>query len=403
MTHPLLIENVHIQNFGCIKDLEMKLTPLHALIGPNDSGKSAILRAVRTAMQLVNGNFTGSLDVNEGQCIPFHPGLNDNAEINVVLENYLKYKVKIFSGEDLKESILLNSGLSNSFKRTIWQEPEGTKPFLGINPNITKEDYHRINLPENFSPKNVLWKTVEMRVRFNDLLAEMKSKFPFVELSKQKPRMVRIDPDSLRLAGGLIPQNQPITIGEKGVGLASILDALKDSRIDEYLLIRKNISDLFPTIADINVYAINNTQKGLKIKLRNGTEVQSGFISEGVLYYLAFSALQYLEPASILLVEEPENGLHPSRIKDIMTILREVSKTTQVLIATHSPLVINEMQPEEVSLIRRDPETGTSAEPMNKTKDFKERAKIYALGELWLSYADGVDEKELRGTGHNDK
>jgi predicted ATPase len=125
-------------------------------------------------------------------------------------------------------------------------------------------------------------------------------------------------------------------------------------------------------------------------------------MSEGLLFYLAYAALSYLEPASILLVEEPENGLHPQRIKDIMKILRELSKNTQVLIATHSPLAINEMQPEEVTILWRDSEKGTQLVPIAQTPEFEARSKIYALGELWLSYADGVDESPLRNGSGND-
>ncbi len=42
------INRLRIQNYGCIKDATFELTPLHALIGPNDSGKSTVLRALRT-------------------------------------------------------------------------------------------------------------------------------------------------------------------------------------------------------------------------------------------------------------------------------------------------------------------------------------------------------------------
>ena len=42
------VEKLRVQNFGRIRDAEIQLTPLHALIGPNDSGKSTVLRALRT-------------------------------------------------------------------------------------------------------------------------------------------------------------------------------------------------------------------------------------------------------------------------------------------------------------------------------------------------------------------
>ncbi|MGI5860718.1 MAG: AAA family ATPase [Myxococcales bacterium] len=43
------LDRIRIERFGCIKDASFSLTPLHALVGPNDSGKSTVLRAIRWA------------------------------------------------------------------------------------------------------------------------------------------------------------------------------------------------------------------------------------------------------------------------------------------------------------------------------------------------------------------
>jgi predicted ATPase len=131
------------------------------------------------------------------------------------------------------------------------------------------------------------------------------------------------------------------------------------------------------------------------VELTDGRNIEARQLSEGMLYWLAFAALPYLGPASIILIEEPENGLHPSRIAEVMRVLRSVASSAQVMIATHSPLVINELQADEVTLITRTPERGTIATPLSRTKNFAQRAKVYALGELWLNYADGDFESEL--------
>jgi len=76
-----------------------------------------------------------------------------------------------------------------------------------------------------------------------------------------------------------------------------------------------------------------------------------------------------------------------------MEILRKISETAQVVIATHSPLVINEMKPEEVTVVTR-----TSGDKLcidQGDPGFVDRSKVYALGELWLSYANGKDEAPL--------
>ena len=47
------VETVRIENFGCVRDAQLDLTRLHALIGPNDSGKSTVLSAIRTLCEVI--------------------------------------------------------------------------------------------------------------------------------------------------------------------------------------------------------------------------------------------------------------------------------------------------------------------------------------------------------------
>lgn len=107
-----------------------------------------------------------------------------------------------------------------------------------------------------------------------------------------------------------------------------------------------------------------------------------------MLYFLAILALPYLSPVSLLLVEEPENGLHPARVAEVVRLLRAMVETTgtQVIIATHSPLVINELRPEEVTVVTRPSlEQGSQCTPIRETHNFAQRNGVYALGELWLA------------------
>jgi predicted ATPase len=139
----------------------------------------------------------------------------------------------------------------------------------------------------------------------------------------------------------------------------------------------------------------SSNTKALGIQLKDGSFAAADFMSEGMLYFLAYVALQHVEPTPLILIEEPENGLHPARISEVMRVLRELSKTSQVIIATHSPLVINELEPEEVTVLTRDPEKGTQVHPLKDTPNFAQRSEVYSLGELWVSYSDGDQEKPL--------
>jgi predicted ATPase len=133
----------------------------------------------------------------------------------------------------------------------------------------------------------------------------------------------------------------------------------------------------------------------LRAQLVDDKEIPAEAMSEGLLYFLGFKALEYLDGTKLFLVEEPENGLHPARISEVMRILRSISETSQVLIATHSPLVVNELEGEEITVVTRDPQSGTRGILLKDVPGFDKAKEVYALGEFWLSYADGEMEEPL--------
>lgn len=277
-------QHITITGFRCIKSVELQLTRLHALIGPNDSGKSSILRAVETHWDQT----ISALRAKEF----FIPGLEEAAPPEV--------------------------------------------------------------------------------------------------------RFLRLDPDALRRPSSLIPEESSLRFAdERGTGLAGLYDALLSRDRAAFIELESAFRRLFPTVRALRLDNTREGQKVLGLTLLDGAKVTTDEMSEGMLYWLAFAILEHLDPVDLLLVEEPENGRHPSRIREVMQVLRALSERTQIVLATHSPLVINELQPEEVTLITRTPEHGTRATPMTATKNFAKRAEVYALGELWLSYADGDVEGEL--------
>lgn len=310
------IERIRIRGFRCIQEIEFPLTPLHALIGPNDSGKSTILEALMGA-----------------------PRSNAGAPSEMT---------------------------TFSNKRALTCGPPGVfEHGAQVEPNQAIRD----NLASSPSP---------------------------AMLALASPvRMVRLDPDAMRQPTSLIAQGNPLEYGPRGHGLAAVYDAFLSRRLDVFLEISKRFTELFPTARSIQLTNHSESTKVLGVELKDGRSVDAFRLSEGMLYWLAFAALPYLNPAPLILVEEPENGLHPSRIADVMRVLRDISNISQIIIATHSPLVVNELQPDEVTIITRTPERGTIATPLSQTKNFEQRSKVYALGELWLNYADGDLESEL--------
>jgi predicted ATP-dependent endonuclease of OLD family len=363
------IERFTAKNYGCLKDVSVALTPLHAFIGPNDSGKSTLLRAMRTAVQFAGSSFT--LDEHD-QPQPFDSGLSlfepeDRIEISW---RDMVYRIRMAGSAaedaepqdvyDVDEELLVNGAQVRTKRRRVRKVSE------------RKYDYGALRVASD-NPSLRGASTFFMR----------------------GSRLLRLDPDALREPSNLITSSRIDFKDEHGRGLPGVYDVILNQHMDGYVAIQANVRRLFPSVKALGLENISDSTKEIRIQLTSGEWIPARFVSEGLLYYLAFEAIQYLAPKALLLVEEPENGLHPARIVEVMRILREISKTTQVLLATHSPLVINEMQPEEVSVVTRKPDEGTKVTPMKETANFEKRSSVYALGELWLSFADGVEEAPL--------
>lgn len=342
-----LIKRLTVKNYGCVKNVSVELTPLHAFIGPNDSGKSTLLRALRTLTQYGGGVFDDDT--------PFKPQFPEvDGFIDIAYPDKLAYRM------DSRE------------------KGSGETVYMAGTQDRWSEARNGINNVGMLSPRSNVPQIVEIAKRV------------------MPPRFVRLYSDALRAPASLITFGDPVRfLDERGLGLPGIYDVLINQSVETFLGILKNVRKLFPSVELLGLENISSSQKVVAVTLKDKRRIDASGMSEGLLYYLAFSALPSLSPTSVILIEEPENGLHPARIAEVMTILREVSKTTQVILATHSPLVINEMKPEEVSVVIRPFDKGTQVTRIDKTRNFKDRAKVYALGELWLSYADGDYEAPL--------
>jgi predicted ATPase len=327
------VETVRIENFGCVRDARLELTRLHALIGPNDSGKSTVLSALRMMGELIR---VGQLELQRAQDGRLNPRGVDGTKIS-----------------------------------THW----GTIDFVCV------------RSPDEWTCNNghVGGDFYSMQDGSNVALTS----------PVRGATLVRWEPGAIRQPCELIPEGRSLAVGEKGDGLPAIYEAILSRDRAAFDEIEAGVRRHFPTVKAIWLPTSADSKKALGVILNDGTKIHADVMSEGLLYWLAFAVLPHVDPTAILLIEEPENGLHPSRISEVMKVLRAVSSRMQVILATHSPLVINELQPEEVTLLTRDARTGTRATRMDRTTHFQQRQQVYALGELWLSFADGASEAAL--------
>jgi predicted ATPase len=332
--------------FGCLKNVELKLTKLHALVGPNDSGKSTILRGIRTLSALNTGPIR---DARRNWTLDFEPAF------------------------DRQNTGELTSPL-------LYGTADGQSYELGAR---GLDDYREARITPD---------GVRGPVHVRDLGAPPAGLAAVREF--RGASIVRWAPSALRRASQQLPDSElDAFLDSGGEGLPAMYGRLAYEDPKAWIAMQERVASLFPSLRTFNPKPVNGGGVGLEFTLRDGQVLGAAGMSDGIMYFLAFAALERMPKPRIFLLEEPENGLHPARIGEVVAMLRKLD--AQVIMATHSPLILNELQPEEVTVVTRTPEEGTRVTPIAATKNFADRIKVYALGELWVSYCDGVLEKPL--------
>ena len=83
----------------------------------------------------------------------------------------------------------------------------------------------------------------------------------------------------------------------------------------------------------------------------------------------------------MILVDEPELGLHPYAITMLASLVKQTAATTQVILSTQSPFLLDHFEPDDVLVAERI-EGGTSIRRL-ETDSLKEWLENYSLGQLW--------------------
>jgi predicted ATPase len=186
------------------------------------------------------------------------------------------------------------------------------------------------------------------------------------------------------------------TLGDSGENLSAVLKACSPSKLED---IQDWVEELCgPTVKGIR---FDETQLGdvlFFLEENDGRRVSARSVSDGTLRFLGLvTAILTAPEGSVLVMEEPDTGLHPARLGVLAELLQDTAKRRklQILATTHSSTLLAYLRPEvlgEAVALRRDPETGESrasalaAIPYFETlRDSDRIAELLSTG--WLEHA----------------
>jgi len=398
-----MITRMKVRNFKALRDVQVDLCPFTVLIGLNDTGKTSFLEAVyalaeSTRVSLANCFWSpwqhrelvhrqaADTTVEFTAALASSPPTNNGKASS---QGVLTYSLGLSFGRN-HSCILLSEGLQSSGTDTAEQLPHRGQP----------EDTCVRALQEDAS----------LSPNTRQLLRRVAECLPAAAVS-------RWDVEELALPSRLPAENRRYPFDPTGYGLATCIAEMKLGRGEHFEALRDAFCAQFPAFDDIIIQrstvlsvernALFQKHHGspgegyaLVLHRKDGVEIPAGLASGGTLVTLAFLTLiHYREARKLLLIEEPENALHPGRLKEIVPLLRRAVTShpdSQVILTTHSPLLLDYVDPAEVRVFLRNEQDDVEVYDVGHVPDIRERLKYLMLGEL--VYNEGEQElvKEIK-------
>ena len=172
---------------------------------------------------------------------------------------------------------------------------------------------------------------------------------------------------------------------EDASNLAAFLYTLSLNYPQNFNRIEKTVRRIAPFFDRFSLQESQNLKGKIRLEwLEKGSDKSftAHHLSDGTLRMVCLITL-LLQPnlPNVLIIDEPELGLHPSALNILSGLIRSVSNESQVIISTQSTSFINQFSPEDIVIVER--EDNQSTFKRLNADDLEDWLEDYTLGEIW--------------------
>jgi predicted ATPase len=172
-----------------------------------------------------------------------------------------------------------------------------------------------------------------------------------------------------------------------GANLPAFLYLLQERYPTEYRLIQHLVQRVLPFFDNFDLRPSELNPTLIKLAWRHRASdayFDAAALSDGALRFIALATV-FLQPVALrpplIVVDEPELGLHPYAISLLGPMAKMAAHTSQIVVATQSSLLLDEFAPEDVLVVERDGHA-TTFQRLDVTR-LESWLADYSLGELW--------------------
>lgn len=373
---------INLEGYRSLVDVSLPLRSLTVMIGPNGSGKTALLEVFLLLKSAAQERLAGALEGHGGlnAVLSKVPGAPDRFKIGLTVDvESVRGREPMYYRFELSPR-----GISYviPFERLEWQlDPMADTPYRYIDAHYENVRYAEPDTSGFVQPTweyNLLELALAQIPRMYEkpeALRSALSKTRFYSSLDVGQRAV------VRLPQSLTPATRP---GPNGEDLYSALYNLRALRSDVYERIEDALRVGFPGFLYLEFPVVGAGQVTLAWYQEDiKGPLYPNQLSEGTLRFLWLTTVLYApDPPPVILVDEPEVSLHPELTKLLAGLLQDASVRSQIIVATHSPDLVRWLQPREVLVL--DKIEGRTQFTWADNMNLEEWLEEYTLRDLWL-------------------
>jgi predicted ATPase len=404
------IKSIKVDNFKSLVNFDLPLAKFSCLVGLNSSGKSTVLQFFDFLSQQVKGDLSGWLKKRQWESSDLNSKLTRKQKISFEIllshentsgtEIELKWSAsfsrqtlhctseqvvyKVVNIKDKGNKIQLNFEKASN---VLLKVEDGKYYIWTLNDHIQE-----VRLPH--SSPYFTWHQTRESILPQEIIFDYQGSVMSQIKESQLPKELRelkkflIDLHALDLlAPELLRQRTRDADNSLGLGGEKLSAFLHEIGEEKRVVIQSKLAKIYPRFKHLDILSLRSGWKSLTVQEQFGDTIvktEARHVADGFLRMLAVFA-QLSKEQSFLLLDEIENGVNPELIEFLIDEL--VGASPQVLITTHSPMVLNYLEDdvaiEGVIYIYKNQIGATQAIRLFDLPRMREKLTVMGAGEVY--------------------
>lgn len=347
-----MINRIQIENFKSIKKMDMELKPINILIGANGAGKSNFIGFFKLLRSMFEKrlNIYAAEELGANSVLHYGAKMSDYLAGRIEFEDINGYEFKLLRDQGNRFFFESEKALFKTRNRSWYKEIVGSGNAESYLDGFQSDVAYYVR--KYFQSFKVF--------HFHDTGIT----------SKIKQESSIHDNSYLREDGG---------------NLASYLHTLEVVYPKEFKRIEMVIRSVAPYFERFNLQADRINPEMIRLEWKEkGSDVyfNAKHLSDGTLRFIALTTLMLQpQPPKVIIIDEPELGLHPFAINKLAGLIKKASAGSQIILSTQSVNLIDNFEPEDIITVDR--EENQSVFKRLNSDELEQWIEHYSLSDLW--------------------